>query len=224
MVTEDSPKTGLDTSSAIEAEAYKKFAIAPDAQVTQGKTIIIGLSGKAGAGKDTAYEAIEDSCPWDMLIGRISFAEPIKTMLAECFNLPLAYFENRALKEQKLESVGKSPRELMLSLGHDWGRLLVKDSIWVDIAMQKVASAKAAGYKVIVITDVRYESEASAIRKAGGTIWHIYRPDSLVINHVSENGVSVQDGDLQFVNNSSIEAFMLSISQAFKSVAQGGLH
>jgi hypothetical protein len=81
--------------------------------------ILIGLHGKAHAGKDTVGQ---------MLVGygldRVAFADPIKRMLIEGLGLTAEHFDS-PLKEEPIPWLGKSPRQLMQTLGTEWGRDLV---------------------------------------------------------------------------------------------------
>ena len=95
-------------------------------------------------------------------------------------------------KEQVIEGLDRSPRQLMQSLG-DWGRGL-DPMLWLtlaDRALESMARYEAMGHPGVVITDVRYENEAHFIRERGGVIIHLDRPDANPVHaHSSERGVS----------------------------------
>ena len=83
-------------------------------------TLLIGLAGAARSGKSTA--AAELAAQHGFI--HYAFAQPLKAMLAEGLNLSAAQLEG-AEKEAPLPWLGKSPRELLQTLGSEWGRKLV---------------------------------------------------------------------------------------------------
>jgi len=71
-------------------------------------------------------------------------------------------------KEKPLEWLGgKSPRQLLQSLGTDWGRDMVSETIWID-AMRRMISDQS--FDVIIIDDCRFENEAQMVRDMGGIV------------------------------------------------------
>lgn len=58
---------------------------------------------------------------------------------------------------------------------------------------------------VVIIKDVRFENEADFIRSHNGTIWHVKRDNAAkVINHSSERGIEIKQGDIIINNNGSL--------------------
>ena len=72
----------------------------------------------------------------------------------------------------------KSPRQLMQSLGTDWGRNMVDDTIWERIAEERIKYGLS--YNVsIVVDDVRFPNEAAMILRNGGFLIYVDRlPDA----------------------------------------------
>lgn len=161
------------------------------------KPTLIGITGKARSGKDTiaAYMATKYG------IERYAFASPIKAGVRTMFGLNGRHTDGD-LKEIPLPEFGnKSPREMMQTLGTEWGRELVNCSIWVDLGLYEWNRLKAAG-KSLAITDVRFENEADAIRNAGGTIIHVRRPMAPGVSyHSSEAGVLAKGSDIIIDND-----------------------
>jgi len=146
--------------------------------------MLIGLAGAAGAGKGSVAHRLV----FHHGFAEIAFADPLYAAVAAIIGWPVEELKDRTLKEQPIDWVGKSPRELLQLLGTEFGRKMVKESIWVDRAMRRV-SGKA------VITDVRFDNEAEAIKARGGLVWQIVRnaPSCLsgaAATHESEGGVS----------------------------------
>lgn len=145
---------------------------------------LIGLIGKARVGKDTVAEYLHEH----HLFNRRAFADPLKTMLASVFG---NRFDNGD-REQPIEWLGKSPRQLMQTLGTEWGRNCVHPDLWVLLAEREWAIHTASRYNRehginLVFTDVRFHNEADMILRQGGELWQILRPEAFAVNeHVSE--------------------------------------
>lgn len=165
--------------------------------------LLIGLHGPARSGKDTAARYL--AAQYQLLV--YAFALPLKTALQLMFNLTAEQLDG-ALKEQPLLWLGKSPRELMQTLGTEWGRDKVHRELWLLLAEQNLANLAQtqewhAGF---VISDVRFENEARWLRERGGVVVHLRRPDATAVNpHVSESGIEVHDHDLMLHNDGDLQ-------------------
>lgn len=164
---------------------------------------IIGLSGPAGSGKDTvAGMIIERRVGWCTL----SFAEPMKRMLVAGGFLTQEQIEDRWFKETPLSFHGCSPRHLMQTLGTEWGRKLIAPDIWVRLLNEQVSTLAENGVSGVVITDVRFENEATYIRSHGGRVVHVRRDTARKDRHESERGIKIAYGDMAIYNNGPIDA------------------
>lgn len=158
---------------------------------------IIGLTGYARVGKDTAADYIADSMSYEHL----KFADPIKSM-ARAIGLGRLEIEG-ALKEQPCELLNnRTPREFMQELGTDFMRERFGADVWVKIAMKRADSVITCGGRV-VFSDVRFSNEAEAIRLNGGVVIKIRRPGFGPVNaHVSDN-IDVK-ADAEIVNGGDV--------------------
>lgn len=162
---------------------------------------LIGLTGKAGSGKDTVGDILWRS----HRMYKVAFAYPLKEALrAMGFPEP----ENRGDKEAIISGFGFSWRELAQTLGTEWGRARDPD-LWLKLAMQKTENIlRVRETNRVVITDVRFENEAAAIRERGGQIWHITGREGQMLGvtkaHASEAGVQVAKGDKVIVNSGTL--------------------
>jgi hypothetical protein len=169
---------------------------------------LIGIAGRARSGKDTVANFIIAA------IGgyRYSFADPIRAML-----VPLGVDMNdpywQARKEDIIPALGVSPRRMMQTLGTEWGRNLINPDLWIILAHQRLLQNGPG----MVIPDVRFENEAAWIRKHGGWIIHVIRPDAKAIEaHASEDGIEVQDTDAQIFNSGTLEELQLSVRKLLR--------
>lgn len=154
--------------------------------------ILIGLTGRAGCGKNTAANLLIDTAGVDALA--LAFADPMRYMLQELlfaagYHNPSTLLDERRLKETALEPFGCSPRRLMQTLGTEWGRQMIKPTLWVDLMRQRLERERTA-FELIVITDVRFDDEAQLIHTLGGEVWQIERATDAVAAHTSEAGIN----------------------------------
>lgn len=180
-------------------------------------TKLIGIAGKARAGKDTAANAL-------LALGytRIRFADPLKHMVRALLgNAAFSMEEINDIIEGDQKQVpldilcGKSGRFAMQTLGTEWGRDIIGKDLWVRIAL-----AHAAGSSRVVIPDVRFLDEAAAIKLAGGAIVKITRATTIAehADHSSELGVDDMPYDHLIINNSSIESLKQKIEEIEKTI------
>lgn len=171
---------------------------------------LIGITGKAGSGKSTTANWLKSHHHFM----EQSFAEPIREMLVTMLG-ESTWEIALETKEEPISSIGKSPRELMQTLGTDWGRQMVHPDIWVNSAEEVLDLHLDRGASV-VFSDVRFENEADFIRRQGGCIWHLSRTGAgTPHSHESECGIAVRLdlGDVTLNNDSPKPLFYRSISK-----------
>ena len=203
---------------------------------------VVAFCGKARAGKDTAailmrdwLQKRNDLVPHEesYVIGIESFAAPLKTMVAvllDYFGMgsimdtsTLQPFVEGDRREEVIEGIGMSSRQLLQTLGTEWGRNTVNQDLWLNCMAKRIAGyelAKDHGYKgaIVFITDMRFDNEAQLIRSLGGRNIKIVRDDlPEVAPHVSEAGIAFNLIDEVVSNNSSFED--LAIALALGSLA-----
>lgn len=170
---------------------------------------LIGITGKAGAGKDTAAAALVEHG-----YQSVSFADPIKEAINSMMGWNMSQWSNREWKETPQPPLGVSPRFLATTLGTEWGRKIVMDDMWVRLAVSR------AGEHATVIPDVRFDNEAKMIKDAGGIVIEIVRPNNPypAVNHESENGVSAEFIDYTIVNDGNIADLFLRVDKLIQTV------
>jgi hypothetical protein len=159
--------------------------------------MLIGLTGRAGSGKDTAAVYLAQAHRFMPL----AFATPIRQMLQVGLGLTEQDF-TPANKNEVIERLQRSPRQLMQTLGTEWGRTHVHSSLWVSLAAGELDRMENLD---VVFTDVRFEDEAKMIRDRGGFIVCLIRSVALPVHqHVSEAGVQLREGDGEIHNNGTL--------------------
>lgn len=146
----------------------------------------------------------------------ISFALPIREFVASLVGLSVP--EMQQVKEVPHPGLGyKTPRFAMQTLGTEWGRDMIDPDLWIRATMRRAACLRRVGTPV-VITDVRFDSEAAAIREAGGEVIKITRPghglSGTAAQHASEQGVSYAQLSVELFNDAS-PAHLIDSAMAF---------
>lgn len=180
-------------------------------------TALVGLVGRARAGKDTVAEMLAD------LVGakRVAFADPIRQFCRETFDFSeeqVAGSRKEAPDPRYTREDGKplTPRHAMQQLGTEFGRAM-HPNIWIELGLRKAAAIDGP----VVITDVRFQNEAQAVRDAGGMIWRVTRPgaSSAPALHPSEAEQDKIVADLTLDNSGSLIDLKTLVIQAVVKTA-----
>lgn len=156
----------------------------------------IGIAGYARAGKDTLAGFIAER-GYD----HRSFAAPMKSVLSalnpyigskERLWDALAWGWDAAKSRAEV-------RSLLQRLGTTAGRKVFGESFWVDRLFESPSSGR------VVISDVRFPNEATAIKDRGGIVVRVTRPGVGPANpHISERALDGFEFDLTVPNAGTI--------------------
>lgn len=172
------------------------------------KPLLIGLTGRAGAGKSTVARMLEDGYAFTPL----ALADPILDMIHALFasaGIDGAWAVERVLKEQPTP-LGFSYRYLAQTLGTEWGRHVSAD-LWLRVLDLRLQSPALAGDN-IVVSDIRFPNEADMITQRGGVIVRVlagrehaaaYMP-ALTAAHASESHTDVLPVTTELLNFGSL--------------------
>lgn len=183
--------------------------------------ILIGITGRAGSGKDTAADYL---CRTHFFTKQ-SCAGPLKSALSTMgFPEPA----DRAKKEEKIEGFDFTWREAAQKLGTEFGRALDED-IWVKILRRQLEAVQGleedTGMQArYVISDIRFENEAAMIRELGGAIIHLSgRAVDLGTNsgHASEAGIAFDARDWMIDNSQTLSDLHISLEFVVGSMTNG---
>lgn len=198
--------------SAIEEKARSSRAPKEPAQSLEVLTAsagvrLIGISGRAGAGKNAVAGMIDGAAV-------VQLADPLYAALAAMLGVSESILRHRSYKGAPLPDIGKSPRQLLQTLGTEWGRSMVSPDIWIRMAERRIDALAASGVATVAVADVRFENEAEWIRGRGGQIWHVRRSDVTADGHASENGIAVLDGDVVIDNSGTLDDLRRAVEAA----------
>lgn len=162
--------------------------------------LLIGLTGRAGAGKDTCAQLLEQYG-----FHALAFADALRAEVADAWCIDQRLLMTRETKEMPMRelSIGRcgdrafvnimdrvhargmssselcaprSPRWIMQRWGTEYRRAQ-SVSYWTDILSERVqALRRTAPVARIVVSDVRFPNEAACVRELGGTILVVHRP------------------------------------------------
>jgi hypothetical protein len=203
--------------------------------------VLIALSGRKGAGKDTAFEVIKDwSARRGALAVRRGFADKLKLSAARIFNpdveleealviandlkLDGVYIEVVAEPEHGIATTlaDCTGREFLQRFGTEAHRDVFGEDFWVDQLLPQVIGWQENFRPdpvlpelpaFAVITDCRFENEARRVKKLGGVVWEIDRPsDDEGDDHSSEKPLPRNLVDLTIVNDKTLDHFKASVN------------
>lgn len=197
------------------------------------KKLIVGLVGRAGAGKDTVAKMLQAYLQLFSVSSKaMAFADPLYdavdamlpcNIFAPQFNIASWRELPRSEKEHySIPGVHRTLRQILQTLGTEWGRETINPHLWLNLMEVRIARLPE---RVSIITDVRFANEAHFIKDYG--IPHPWGESSdfthvpLLVNVVRESGeqtphqnhaseTSISDinsnlFDLTVSNNSTLE-------------------
>lgn len=183
--------------------------------------ILLAMYGKARSGKDTAADYLAA----ELGLYKYAFAEPLKTMLKSVFGDHFHEGDRSGICPE----TGKSYREMMQTLGTEWGRNLMTEDVWINLVQKKwdwvkdgcphetplgrisnLHLGKDQVTQGMILSDLRFDSEAEWVRSQGGYVIEIKRDHydlsaPGIAGHQSEAGIREDLIDLLCLNYGSLE-------------------
>ena len=157
-------------------------------------TKLIGLYSHApGSGKST----VAKMCGGFTL----SFADPLRGFVSEILERlgHDGHFLAQNDKERKIPGLGVTPRQMMQTLGTEWGRACVHPDLWVMTA--EAEAVNRLKRRDVVFDDVRFPNEAEMIRRLGGELWLVDRPGVVYEGSHASEGALVDIIPDSIINN-----------------------
>ena len=190
-------------------------------------TEIIGLAGRARAGKDTVADFLTEI--ESGIVERDAFADRLKLIAARALDVKFHGDDvgTDAVRrwadhlKQNVEIVVRGPfgtiedtisgRRFLQRLGAEGIRDVLGGSVLVD------AMPLDRDCDLLIVTDVRFENEAEAIRDAGGEVWQIDRSTGVEDDHASEQPIDCELIDRVIDNSGTIDDLRERIAEIRKT-------
>jgi len=157
-------------------------------------------------GKTTVANFLNAGCGYQ----KMKFAYPMKAMIyALLFSAGVdqegaTRLVEGDLKDEWIPALKSTPRNLMQTLGTEWGRKTIHEDLWVNLLEATLDDLLGQGKKV-VIDDMRFQNEFDLINKLGGTTVKVMRRTmDQVTLHSSEGVLTHQEFDYILDNNGSV--------------------
>ena len=170
---------------------------------------LIGVSGKAGHGKDSVISFLKQYLVEDgvhLEWADIKFADKLKEITADLLDVDTWYMNDQAGKETAIEHMGDiTGRRALQIIGTDIARELYSD-IWVYHYLDKVYDFFSHDYiadnSFVFTSDVRFENEYQVIKdyetpNTKSILIRVIRPGFSIVggeNHASETGLDHING------------------------------
>lgn len=171
---------------------------------------VIGLTGAAGAGKSTVARLLMAHHGYQLM----PFAKVLKNML-----LAAGLSEEQVSgteKELPMPHWGnKTPRQLMQTLGTQWGRDLVDQDLWIRLWLHNSEGRR------VVADDVRFVNEVMAIERRDGVIIRVVRDGhagTQSTTHISERALLTLETNHTINNAGSLVDLRKEVSRVLRSV------
>lgn len=142
----------------------------------------------------------------------------------------LRWRDGGIIKTARLKRQQMTPRRLLQLLGTEAGRQIIHPNIWVNALFADwKTDHPSTPYQKWIICDVRFPNEAEAIKKRGGVLVRIERPDELrfpdkkadesVLSHASETALdNWQDWDYTITNNGTLKDLEEKVAAVFAKI------
>ena len=172
---------------------------------------IIGITGKARAGKDTMANCLMNSFiskdTNENKAIKLSFADPLYD-IADLFGFGSKAHSDK-WKPVVNEVWGITGREFLQKIGTDIFRNHFREDTWLKHMAMRLDQVMAESQNcniLVVIPDVRFDNEAELIRSRGGKVLEVVRPGSPIALqgnqalHASEKGIKQDLVDITYYN------------------------
>lgn len=185
---------------------------------------IVGFMGAKESGKTTSCLFLEKHYAFSA----VAFADPLYDGLGAMFGTDFRSPYWQSDKNRVVLGTGKTLRQLLQTLGTEWGRDLIHPNVWVQLLEMRTKALVAdlhAATKLrprVAIQDVRFGSEIQWI-KENGVLVYITNPNTQRHDtHRSEHEIDKSAADYVIENSGSktyLYAQLKELAQTLKLVA-----
>jgi hypothetical protein len=225
---------------------YAYHLIKRSLSITSDKVLIVGITGKAGAGKDTVANMIlqyfinnahvYERCNYTdgdyiftplyvsgklnnhVTIHILTFAAELKRMCTKLLNTDKEFFWVNKDRPVIVNDKATTPRFILQQFGTEVARTLSPDC-WVNILKQEVHKIRASrpGIHLILIPDTRFDNEVKWIKDEGGIVINMQRTEVAQHSHSSENSITYQP-NYTIENNDTLNRLRIQVNQLITEI------
>lgn len=175
---------------------------------------VVGICGKARAGKDTVANMLCEVGSKSTLItggANSRIVAPMAGALKSGIRAMFGALPNDDEKENNVPGFDFTWRRAMQTLGTEWGRSLDQD-IWIKL-QQHHLEANEDFAELFVVPDLRFDNEAEWLLANGGLLVKVVREGvDAVEAHKSESGISYTP-DVVIENNGDLEQLRAQVKE-----------
>jgi len=173
--------------------------------------MIIGISGKAGSGKDLVASLIQNATAtaWEIK----KFAAKVKEITSLMTGLPLEVMEDQEEKKKVIPGWGLTLREFMQRVATEAIRENLHHDAWVLSLFSDYIDPEERKW---IITDLRFQNEFHFLREKGAILIRVERPGIKTMDHSSETDLDYATFDHTIINDGSIQDLMEKVDDILK--------
>lgn len=112
---------------------------------------------------------------------------------------------------------GWTIRRIMQTVGTDIGVNQIDTNIWLK-EFEKALFNLEEAYDTVVMVDCRQTHEIEFVRERGGSVIHIHRDTGLSDDHITEQGLPVENGDFVVENNGTLDEFYQKLDAVLQQI------
>lgn len=112
---------------------------------------------------------------------------------------------------------GWTIRRIMQTVGTDIAVNQIDTNVWLK-EFEKALFSLEEIHDTVVMVDCRQTHEIEFVRERGGTVIHILRDTGLHDEHITEQGLPVEDGDFVIENNGTLDEFYQKLDAVLKQL------
>lgn len=161
--------------------------------------VVVLIVGHAGAGKSTLAKVIESQSRMSRCL---AFADKIKKAVSVIFDIPRYDLDEEHIKKSVEPISGKTYREILQTLGTEWGRVCIDRDLWCKLTLKEVQ--EDAKNRTFIIQDCRFPNEVDIFKNSGLKCYVIKverdNSNGQSMAHESEKYISAIKSDLTYRN------------------------
>lgn len=188
-------------------------------QLLPSQTMIIGIAGDIGSGKNTVANILSTSFGYKVL----ECSDKLKQVVSFLYKLPLPYWNNRHWRNCPLKELGGKTPNQVLPIIADGFRKANPDT-FVNALIEEIID-----YSLVTIPGIRYPNEVVKLKEHDNTFKLIYihtpsnksiQTDTRDLSHESESYSQYMkdNADVCFLNTGTVHDLQATVRDYMRSI------